>query len=100
MPNSPGSRKNYLALNSFIDFSGLCVNRFFVRSAPKTRGIGTALGLQVPINDQFHVFGKTTIGWASGTTNPDTKANPSQPDDKSTYFGLQSWAVGAIFYFN
>jgi hypothetical protein len=35
MPNSPGSRKNYLALNSFIDFSGQCVNRFFVRSAPK-----------------------------------------------------------------
>jgi len=59
-----------------------------------------AVGLQIPINDQLHVFGKTTIGYATGTTNPDTKANPSQPDDKSTYFGLQSWAVGAIFYFN
>ncbi|AFM14459.1 outer membrane beta-barrel protein [Turneriella parva] len=59
-----------------------------------------ALGLQVPINDQFHVFGKTTVGWASGTTNPDTNSNPADVDDKSTYFGLQSWAVGAIFYFN
>lgn len=59
-----------------------------------------AVGLQIPINDQLHAFGKTTIGYASGTTNPDTKANPSEPDDKSSYFGLQSWAVGAIFYFN
>lgn len=56
-----------------------------------------AVGLQVPINDQLHVFGKTTIGYASGTTNTD-KTN--EQDDKSTYFGLQSWAVGAIFYFN
>jgi hypothetical protein len=59
-----------------------------------------AVGLQIPINDQLHVFGKTTIGYASGTTNPNTKANPSQADDKSTYFGIQSWTVGAIFYFN
>jgi len=62
--------------------------------------IFAAVGLQIPINDQLHAFGKTTLGYASGTTNPDTKANPSEPDDKSTYFGLQSWAVGAIFYFN
>jgi hypothetical protein len=62
--------------------------------------IFAAIGLQIPINDQLHAFGKTTLGYASGTTNPDTKANPSEPDDKSTYFGLQSWAVGAIFYFN
>jgi len=62
--------------------------------------IFAAIGLQIPINDQLHAFGKTTLGYASGTTNPDTNANPSEPDDKSTYFGLQSWAVGAIFYFN
>jgi hypothetical protein len=59
-----------------------------------------AIGLQVPINDQLHAFGKTTIGYASGTTNPDTNSTPADVDDKSTYFGLQSWAVGAIFYFN
>ena len=62
--------------------------------------IYAAIGLQIPINDQLHVFGKTTIGYASGTTNPDTKSVPADVDDKSTYFGLQSWAVGAIFYFN
>jgi hypothetical protein len=62
--------------------------------------IFAAIGLQIPINDQLHAFGKTTLGYASGTTNPNTNANPSEPDDKSTYFGLQSWAVGAIFYFN
>lgn len=62
--------------------------------------IFAAVGLQIPINDQLHAFGKTTIGYASGTTNPDTKANPAEPDDKSSYLGLQSWAVGAIFYFN
>ncbi len=59
-----------------------------------------AIGLQIPINDQLHAFGKTTIGYATGTTNPDTNANPADVDDKSTYFGLQSFAVGAIFYFN
>lgn len=59
-----------------------------------------AIGLQIPINDQLHVFGKTTIGYASGTTNPDTNSNPADVDDKTSYFGLQSWAVGAIFYFN
>jgi len=59
-----------------------------------------AIGLQIPINDQLHAFGKTTIGYSMGTTNPDTNANPADVDDKSTYFGLQSWAVGAIFYFN
>jgi len=59
-----------------------------------------AIGLQIPINDQLHAFGKTTIGYASGTTNPDKKSNPSDVDDKSSYFGVQSFAVGAIFYFN
>ena len=59
-----------------------------------------AIGLQIPINEQLHAFGKTTIGYATGTTNPDTNANPADVDDKSTYFGLQSFAVGAIFYFN
>jgi hypothetical protein len=62
-----------------------------------------AVGLQIPINDQLHAFGKTTIGYATGTTNPNTNANATNAgdtDDKHTYFGLQSWSVGAIFYFN
>ena len=59
-----------------------------------------AIGLQIPINDQLHAFGKTTIGYASATTNPSNSFTNNDVDDKSTYFGLQSWAVGAIFYFN
>lgn len=59
-----------------------------------------AIGLQIPINDQLHAFGKTTIGYATGTTNQNTQSTPADVDDKSTYFGLQSFAVGAIFYFN
>lgn len=59
--------------------------------------IYAAIGLQIPINDQLHVFGKTTIGYASGTSNGGAAG---EPDDKNSYFGLQRWAVGAIFYFN
>lgn len=56
-----------------------------------------AIGLQIPINDQLHVFGKTTIGYASGTTNG---GGASEKDSTESFFGLQRWAVGAIFYFN
>jgi hypothetical protein len=59
-----------------------------------------AIGLQIPINDQLHAFAKTTIGYVSATTNPSNSATNNNVDDKSSYFGLQSWAVGAIFYFN
>lgn len=58
-----------------------------------------AIGLQIPINDQLHAFGRTTIGYATGTYNSST-AMTVLPDSTDTYFGLQSWAVGAIFYFN
>lgn len=59
--------------------------------------IYAAVGLQVPVNDQLHFFGKTTIGYASGT---EKAADTDNNEDKATYFGLQRWAVGAIFYFN
>lgn len=56
-----------------------------------------AVGLQIPVNDQLHVFGKTTIGYASGTTNG---GGVSEKDSTESFFGIQRWAVGAIFYFN
>ncbi len=52
------------------------------------------IGLQVAINDQLHAFGRTTIGYASGTYNSGLQ------ESTDSYFGLQSWAVGALFYFN
>ena len=52
------------------------------------------IGLQVAINDQLHAFGRTSIGYASGTYNG------GNADSTDSYFGLQSWAVGALFYFN
>lgn len=53
-----------------------------------------ALGLQIPINDQLHAFGRTTIGYGSGSYNNGIA------DSKDSYFGIQSWSVGALFYFN
>lgn len=62
--------------------------------------IYAAVGLQVAINDQLHAFGRTTIGYASGTYNTTNNSNTASPDSSDTYFGLQSWSVGALFYFN
>lgn len=58
------------------------------------------IGLQVAINDQLHAFGRTSIGYASGTYNSTNGTNTAAPDSTDSYFGLQSWAVGALFYFN
>ena len=52
------------------------------------------IGLQIAINEQLHAFGRTTIGYASGTYNSGLQ------DSTDSYFGLQSWSVGALFYFN
>lgn len=57
------------------------------------------IGLQIPINDQFHAFGRTTIGYASGTYGGSNAAG-SYVDSTDSYFGLQSWSVGGLFYFN
>ncbi|MCS6972035.1 MAG: hypothetical protein NZL89_03340, partial [Leptospiraceae bacterium] len=78
------------------------VDGLATETAPKGNFLSlyAALGLQVPITEQLHALAKVTVGYASGTINPDTKANPVEPDDTSNYFGLQSWAIGALFYFN
>lgn len=58
------------------------------------------MGLQIAINDQLHAFGRTTIGYAAGTYNSTNGTNTAPPDSTDSYFGFQSWSIGALFYFN
>lgn len=49
---------------------------------------GASLGMQLPLHEQFHVFGEMGFGYAKD----DAK--------KETTVGLVRTSVGAIFYFN
>lgn len=69
-------------------------NGYPVTSTSNYLSIYGVIGLQVAINEQLHAFGRTSIGYASGTYNGGAQ------DSTDSYFGLQSWAVGALFYFN
>lgn len=53
-----------------------------------------AIGLQLEITEQLHLLGRTTVGYAMGIY---TGANQ---DSSEMYIGLQSWSLGALFYFN
>jgi hypothetical protein len=69
MSSSPGSRQNYPALDSFIGFSEQPVNRFFVRSAPKTPFFGTAGLLAIHIEDFFIFLSCIGHQYTLGTFN-------------------------------
>lgn len=57
------------------------------------------IGLQVPILDQLHLIGRTAFGYIYGNTNQDLLYQ-SNSYTKSSYFGFQSWSLGAIIYLN
>lgn len=50
--------------------------------------LGASLGVQLPLHEQFHVFGEMGFGYAKD----DSK--------KQTVVGLVRTSLGAIFYFN
>lgn len=56
-------------------------------------GVTAALGLQVKLADQVHLFGELGIGY-TGTDNG------GSPSSKTTTIATGRTAVGAIFYFN
>ncbi|HRP70876.1 MAG TPA: hypothetical protein PLY93_15235 [Turneriella sp.] len=56
----------------------------------------TVVGLQVAILEQLHVVGRTTFGYVwQNVTYP-----TSNTYSHSSFFGFQSWSLGAIVYFN
>lgn len=57
------------------------------------------VGLQVPLLDQLHILARTTFGYIYGDTNQDALYQ-SNSYTKNSYFGFQSWSLGAIIYFN
>ncbi len=58
-----------------------------------TWNLGLAAGLQIPLLEQLHVFGKAGFDYSRQTK--DTYSNY-----KSTAFTTTRYSVGAIFYFN
>jgi len=65
-----------------------------------TYNFGLYLGLQIPILDQLHVFGKGGFEYSiTPYENPGTGSTNGNPD-KTTTFSTTRYSVGAIFYFN
>lgn len=55
--------------------------------------VGAALGLQVQVHDQVHLYGAYTLGYSKD--DPGTTGGTV-----TTKFGTNRTAIGAIFYFN
>lgn len=57
------------------------------------------VGLQFPLHEKLHLFGRTTLGYTGGISKQDVYySNPSHT--KNAYVGIQSWGLGIIFYLN
>ncbi|HRP69904.1 MAG TPA: hypothetical protein PLY93_10270 [Turneriella sp.] len=56
-------------------------------------------GVQIEVMDQLHIIGRTTLGYIWGNVNQDY-AYGSNRGRHLSYFGFQSWSLGAVVYFN
>ena len=65
-----------------------------------TISFGLALGLQIPILEQLHVFGKAGVDYSITSYDNSGVASASGNADKSTSLTTTRYSVGALFYFN
>lgn len=74
---------------------------FETKGTTPTYNIGLHLGLQIPILEQLHVFGKGGFDYSiTPYENAGTVSASNSNKDKTTSFTTTRYSIGAIFYFN
>lgn len=69
-------------------------------ASSKLLTFGIYAGLQIPVLDQLHLFGRGGFEYAIRSTTPASNSPGATYADKTYSFGSGRYSIGAIFYFN
>ena len=91
----PGAGFNYAHTTDTITGP----NQFTIEKYSYFISAFAVIGLQFPLHEKLHIFGRTTLGYTGGILKQGSYYDDYQ-HTKNAFIGLQSWGLGIVFYLN